>query len=151
MKTIQHRRVIEYLEAAKVKLGIRSDYELAKRLQITASAVSRYRKRGTTFDPATAVKVSEILEIPPMRVIADAELERARSPDQREFWRAVLGKVAAIAAGAVGLAIATYPAELVAAVLTAVCVLCKIAVRTFRRLAAASLPSAAALFYPARP
>lgn len=140
-------KAVQYLDAAKVKLGIKSDYELARRLRLTPSAVSAYRQRGSTFDATTALKIAEILEIDVRRVIADAELERdALSPDDRELWRALLGKVVAIA-GAVGLAIA-YPAECVAAVLSAVC---KIAVRTFRRLAAASLPSAAALFYPARP
>lgn len=109
-------KTIEYIEACKQKLGIESDYKLAQALEITRSAMSAYRNSGVTFSRHTAKKVAKILGIHPLRVVADMERQRAKTPEEQAMWRDFAGKLAAIALGAVGLAaIATYPADGVAA------------------------------------
>lgn len=116
-------KTADYLDAAKKKLGISSDYELAKRLAVSTATMSNYRKGKRAFDNTMAVKIAEILGIADWRkVIAHIELERGSND---AFWRRVLGKVAAIAGAA--LAIALYlPAKSVAAVLSLNVLLCKV-------------------------
>lgn len=104
-------QTIEYLAAAKAKLQISSDYELAKRLGVSRQSVSDL-VHGATMKNSTAARVAEILEIDPLRVIADAELERASGPEQRKLWERIAARVAAGVLVAIGAAtIAPSPAR----------------------------------------
>ena len=54
---------IEWLEKAKNKLKIESDYELAKIIGIKASAISNIRKRNKGIDNYIASRLEDILEL----------------------------------------------------------------------------------------
>ncbi|MYM67306.1 hypothetical protein GTP45_10735 [Pseudoduganella sp. FT55W] len=83
---------IEYLKAVKAATGITSDYALAARLGVTRSAVSRLQQGGVTFSDDVALTVAEILKLHPLSVIAQANAERAKTPEQRERWSGVMEK-----------------------------------------------------------
>lgn len=86
----------QYLAAVKAKLGISSDYALQKPLGLSKQGVS-YLANGGVMSTTTAAKVAELLELDPLKVIADAELERGSSP---ELWKRI--RAAAAIAGAIG-------------------------------------------------
>jgi transcriptional regulator with XRE-family HTH domain len=86
---------IEYLQAVKTRLGITSDYALAVKLGITRSAVSKLQQGGVSFGDDVALSVAEILGIHPLQVIAAANAERAKTPEQRARWSGVMEKFSA--------------------------------------------------------
>jgi len=92
---------IKYLQDAKCKLQIESDYALAKRLGITTAAISQYQTGKRVIDPYTAAKLAEVLEIDPMEIVAAAEEEREKDEKKREFWRTLSRKLAGTALTAV--------------------------------------------------
>lgn len=80
------KTTIQYLDEAKVALGIASDYALAKALGIRTTTISNYRSGRNHFDDATAMKVAVILKIDPLEVVAAANVERAKTSDVRTMW-----------------------------------------------------------------
>lgn len=86
---------IEYLDAIKAKAGISSDYALAKLLGFSLSAVSSYRHARRFLDDDAALSVAAALNLHPFQVIADANAERAKTPEQRARWTGVMEKFAA--------------------------------------------------------
>lgn len=82
---------LEYLEAVKTRLGISSDYALAARLGVTRSAVSKFQK-GAVFGDDVALTVAEILGLNPLVVIAAANAERAKTPEQKARWTGLMEK-----------------------------------------------------------
>lgn len=83
---------IEYLQAVKTRLEITSDYALAARLGITRSAVSKLQQGGVSFSDDVALTIAEILKLNPLVVIAAANAERAKTPEQRARWSGVMEK-----------------------------------------------------------
>jgi len=83
---------LELLEAVKERRGITSDYALAKVLGITQSAASSYRTGRSRIDDNVALTVAEILQIHPMQVIAAANAERAKTPEQKARWMELVEK-----------------------------------------------------------
>jgi transcriptional regulator with XRE-family HTH domain len=81
---------LEYLQAVKKKLGIESDYALAKRLGITRSAVSNLQLGKSIFSDDVALAVAQILDVPPIEVIAQANAERATTPEMRDRWMSLI-------------------------------------------------------------
>lgn len=86
---------IEYLDAVKAKRGISSDYALAKALGVGQSAIIGYRASRTTINDDTALAIAQILELNPLVVIATANAERAKTPEQRARWSSVMEKFSA--------------------------------------------------------
>lgn len=86
---------LEYLEAVKTRLGITSDYALAKALRITQSTISGYRAGRSRIDDDVALTIAEILKVHPLQVIAAANAERAKTPEQRARWSGVMEKFSA--------------------------------------------------------
>jgi hypothetical protein len=77
---------IEYLDAVKDALKIQSDYALAKHLEISKTAVSRYYHKGGTLDDDIARKVASVLGLHPGLVMLDMHRERASSPETEAIW-----------------------------------------------------------------
>lgn len=85
----------DYLEAVrrfvakqeKKPISEISDYKIAKRIGVSAQTISQIQNHGQTFLPLTALKVAELIGEDPMRVIAVAEAERAKSPEDRARWK----------------------------------------------------------------
>lgn len=88
----------EYLDAAKAKIGIESDYELAHRFEMPRQQVSDIRKGKRPMDNATAYHVAIALDLDPAMVIADLEAQREKNPQRREFWAGFIQRAAVVAA-----------------------------------------------------
>jgi plasmid maintenance system antidote protein VapI len=84
---------LEYLDACKVELGIESDYALAKALGVAQSSVSNYRVGRSRIDDDVALTIARILHIEPIVVIAHANAERAKTPEQKAKWMDVAEKI----------------------------------------------------------
>ncbi|MDD2744271.1 MAG: hypothetical protein PHV02_18590 [Rhodocyclaceae bacterium] len=76
----------DYLDQAKARLKIDSDYELAKRFAVRPNHIAEVRngKRGTPLD--VAFKLAITLEMDPATVVADLEGQREKNPTRRAFW-----------------------------------------------------------------
>jgi DNA-binding XRE family transcriptional regulator len=100
------RTTRQYLAATKKKLGIKSDYALAKHLGVTKASMSLLTNGHSVMSNTTAAKVAEILELDLREVIADCELERGTAD---ELWERIRNKVVAIvpalAVAAIGAAV----------------------------------------------
>ncbi|MDR1994031.1 helix-turn-helix transcriptional regulator [Azonexus sp.] len=83
-------RVTEYLEAAKAKIGIQSDYALAKRLDISKSTLAGIRRGSRTMPLIVVVKLAITLEIDPLTMVAELQLLTAKDPRHLEFWRSFI-------------------------------------------------------------
>lgn len=86
---------LDYLQAVKTALGITSDYALAKALGIKQTTISGYRAGRSRIDDDVALTISEILKLNPLVVIASANAERAKTPEQRARWSGVMEKFSA--------------------------------------------------------
>ncbi len=77
----------EYLDAAKARLSIESDYALGKRLDCLPNHISEVRsgKRHMPLDMAFRIAIT--LEMDPAQVVADLEEQREKNPKRQGFWR----------------------------------------------------------------
>ncbi len=78
---------IELLEKARKKLGVTSDYALAKSLGIPNNRISDYLNGRRTMDEYAMFKIAEILEDSPTRIIAMVLAEKAKREDKRLFFK----------------------------------------------------------------
>ena len=76
----------ELLLECKIKLGIKSDYKLAKALEIHTARVSTYMSGKEKPDTYTAVRMALILGRDPTEVIAEIEIEKEKNEKKRQFW-----------------------------------------------------------------
>lgn len=102
-------KTVEYLDAVKRASGLASDYQLAHVLGVTRSAVSLYRNKKSVFDNTVALKIAELLNVDPMTVIADCELERGSTFEGWKRWAA--GFVLTLGAATLGATIAPGSTE----------------------------------------
>lgn len=77
---------VEWLDKAKEKLKLDSDYKLAKIIGITASTISNIRKRNSGIDTYIASRIEDILELRQMTVIIDLEIQKAKTKERKEYW-----------------------------------------------------------------
>lgn len=77
----------EYLDAAKARLNIESDYELAKRLEVGNGRIVEMRKGTRPVPLDVAFRIAITLEIDPAQVVADLEEQREKNEKRRGFWR----------------------------------------------------------------
>jgi len=102
-------KTTEYLDAVKKRLAIASDYALQVPLAVTKQTISRYRNGGT-FDHLVALRVADVLELAPEKVIADMELERTTVPELQAVWKRISRKVAGVLIPAVlAIGAASFP------------------------------------------
>lgn len=83
---------LQYLDQAKERLHLPSDYALSKKLGVTTSAISNYRSGRSRIDDDVALKVAQILGLNPLEVIAAANVERAKTDEMRDMWRGLMEK-----------------------------------------------------------
>lgn len=137
---------IDYLDAVKAKKHFSSDYQLAKFLGETQSRLSNYRHRNTAFDDEMAFKVAQVLGIDPVEIIIAANLQRAKRPEQKEFWQRMSKQLGAwLAAAALGVALEVGAPPVAQAAAPAPShfqgsILCQIRRRRTRRAAACRAP-----------
>jgi transcriptional regulator with XRE-family HTH domain len=82
----------EYVEKAKEALGNVSDNALARYLGVTSPSVNHY-KHGQTFpDLYARIQLSRLLQLDPLLVILDIEIQREKNEERRKIWIDVLTK-----------------------------------------------------------
>ena len=94
-------KTYEYLDAAKDKLKISSDYALAKRLDIRPERVSAYRAGRERPDFYVALKLAVILEQDPAVIFGDLQSQIEKNPAKAQFLRDFVLRAASEAAKAV--------------------------------------------------
>ncbi|HEY0877136.1 MAG TPA: DUF3693 domain-containing protein [Zeimonas sp.] len=94
-------RTVEYLDALRKRLHLPSDYAVSKVLNCSRAAVSAYRHGERAFDDTTALRVADLLELPPARVLADMAAERAKDAKVRAVWQRIASSAAAVVLGLV--------------------------------------------------
>ena len=85
-------RTPDYLDLARQELGLPSDYALQKPLGVSKSQLSRWRNGLDSLSDSMAVRVAELCKIPPERVLLDAHLEKAKTPEERAAWKTIMEK-----------------------------------------------------------
>jgi len=86
----------EYLDAAKQRLNITSDYELAKRFNVGRAAVSEMRTGIRAVPLDVAFRLAITLEMDPAQVVADLESQREKNPERRNFWTGFISRAAMV-------------------------------------------------------
>lgn len=87
----------DYLNAAKTKLGIESDYGLAKALEVERQSMTGFRSGERHMPLDVAFRLAIILEIDPAHLVAEIEAERETKPKKAAFWRSFLQRAAMLA------------------------------------------------------
>lgn len=85
-------KTAEYLDALIDAYLLGSDYQLAKKLGESRSRISQYRTKDRVMDDDMAIKISYLLDLNPLAVLADAHIEREmkRGNDSMViFWQEV--------------------------------------------------------------
>ena len=91
-------QTIQLLNSLKAKTGAASDYALAKKLDMTRSAISNYQNGRRILDDETAVKVASMLEIDPSIVLASIHIERAKTEAEKRTWIDIFERLGGVAA-----------------------------------------------------
>lgn len=95
----------EYLDAAKTALKIKSDYALAKAMNINGSRLFYLRNGKRPLDEAEMIFLATTLEIDPGLIVADLGEQRTKNKGKKELLRGFLSRAAALAALCVTLAL----------------------------------------------
>lgn len=77
----------ELMDALKAKIGIDSDYALAKKLGVNQARISAYRHGKEKPDFYICVKAGIFLNLDPVKIAAEIELEKEKNEERRGFWR----------------------------------------------------------------
>lgn len=88
----------EYLDAAKARLNLQSDYELARRLDLSNKTIPAIRKGERHLPLDVAFRIAITLEIDPAQVVADLEEQREKNAKRRSFWRSFQSRAACMVA-----------------------------------------------------
>jgi len=86
----------EYLDAAKARINVTSDYEMAKRLGLDRQSIPAMRKGTRAVPLDVAYKLAITLEIDPAQVVADLEQQREKNPQRLEFWKGFTSRAATV-------------------------------------------------------
>lgn len=89
------RTAAEWLDLARDRAGLPSDYAVAKHLGITTQAVSKLRAGTIGFTEETATALAELAGADPVTVYAEVKATRAKRTEQRAFWARVARGLAA--------------------------------------------------------
>lgn len=101
--------VLDYVEDAKEKTGIKSDMAFGKHIGGTDSMVKQWRNRGSTPEDYYCIRIAEILGIDPLEVIAAANWEREKNQEKKDWWESFRKAHAGKVAGAVLLGVIALP------------------------------------------
>ncbi len=88
----------EYLDQCKAKMGIESDYELSRRLEIHRGWLPDIRRGKRHMPLDTAYRIAITLELDPAEVVADLESQREKNAKRAEFWRSFTSRARTAAA-----------------------------------------------------
>lgn len=88
----------DYLEAAKARLNMPSDYALAKAMNIDAGRLLKLKRGVRPLDEAEVVFIATTLELDPAQVFADLGEQRTKNVKKKELLRGFLSRAAVLAA-----------------------------------------------------
>jgi len=89
------------LDKAKRLCTPESDYELARRLEVTPQRLSNWRCQNSVPDNEVAFRLAKLLRMPVADVIGYFEEDKANTPKKKAFWKNQLPRVlSSIAIGA---------------------------------------------------
>jgi hypothetical protein len=80
----------EYLDAAKARLCLSSDYELCKKLDVPRGHLPAMRRGERAIPPHLALSLAVTLELDPAQVVFDLEAQREKNEKRRELYRSFL-------------------------------------------------------------
>jgi len=100
----------EYLDACKRTLGIKSDYELAHRLEWNKQGISSLRKGQRSMPCEVGYRIADILRLDHGVVWADIEAHQEKDPKKRAYWENFLAR-AAVFVLAVGIGSVAGPGQ----------------------------------------
>jgi hypothetical protein len=104
------RTSIEILDALKLKLGVKTDYAIHKKLRVTRQYVSKIRNGRDCWSDDLCVLIAELLEVSPILVLATVHAERSKSEVAKKHWFSFIDKFKDTAAAiALGLMLNTMP------------------------------------------
>jgi transcriptional regulator with XRE-family HTH domain len=83
------------IDKAKEKLGVESDYALAKKLDIPNPRISEYRSGKARPDAYACARLAEVLDMDPFELLAQVEAATEKNEARRSYWRAVAERIAA--------------------------------------------------------
>jgi transcriptional regulator with XRE-family HTH domain len=86
-------RARELLLECKIKLGIQSDYKLAKAFEIHTGRIADYMSGKRTPDAYTCVRIALVLGKDPAEVIAEIEAETEKNETRKAFWLSFLARI----------------------------------------------------------
>ena len=78
---------IDLVDEVKKHAGIKSDYALAKRLDVLPQTISHYRHGRTQMSDEIAVKLSKMIGRPPAPILATLAAERSKVPEVARIWQ----------------------------------------------------------------
>jgi len=79
-------KIKERLLECKVKAKISSDYKLAKILGTSPQAICELMHGKRKPDAYIAIRISEVLKVHPLMLLAEFEAESAKTVDRKTFW-----------------------------------------------------------------
>jgi len=79
----------KYLDQLKAKIGVESDYALAKSLDVRPGHMPELRNGIRALSPYLCTKIAIGLGLDPTSVIADIEEQREKNAKRKEFWRSL--------------------------------------------------------------
>lgn len=85
-------KTVDYLDAVKAAYSLETDYQLAKKLAVNTSRISTYRTRPGAMEDDLAIKISYLLDLNPLTVLADTHIERELKRGNNSlviFWEEV--------------------------------------------------------------
>lgn len=89
------RTAAEWLDLARERAALPSDYAIAKHLGVTTQAVSKLRAGTIGLTEETATALAELADADPVTVYAEVKAARAKRTEQRAFWARVARGLAA--------------------------------------------------------
>ena len=81
-----------YVDLLKKKYLLKSDYAVAKLLEVTPTAVANWKYKGEALSQKTGYKVAELLGLDPVDVISEirAEVKGTGAQESKAYYRRVL-------------------------------------------------------------
>lgn len=79
----------DLLDEIKIRYRLGSDYALAKKIGVRKQTIAKWYA-GQIPDAYGAARIAELLELEPMKVIANFEQLRTEDKEKSDFWNKFL-------------------------------------------------------------
>ena len=98
--------LLEYVDKAKKRSGVRSDIQLSKMLGVSSNAVSYYKNKNVLPTDETMIKLAAIAGVDPTQALLDLNVWRAPEKVKPHYMK-IMSRVSA---AALSVAILAFPA-----------------------------------------